>query len=254
MLVFAAVAMQASGTISQQNKIHFDTDSEPIGIDNRCTGCISHRIEDFDGPLVNSNRSIKGFGGSKTLNVKIGTISWKWLDDEGQSHKFVIPKSFYNPSGNVRLFSPQHWAQTQKDTKSGIGSETLRDTVTLFWNDRKNKVTVPLGKTDNVATFYTAPGYSKFEAFCSTVELDYNQEQDHPIIAYETLIVSDDNDDNQIESANKSTDKESIDIQQEEWCKPVGTNFDLNFKLSNGSNELNIIEDEERPSTNKHRS
>mgnify|MGYP002810390815 CR=1 FL=1 len=27
MLVFAAIAMQASGTISQQNKIHFDTDA-----------------------------------------------------------------------------------------------------------------------------------------------------------------------------------------------------------------------------------
>ncbi len=111
-LVFAAVAMQASGTISQQSKAHFDTDSEPIGIDNRCTGCISHRIEDFDGPLVDSNRSIKGFGGSKTSNVKIGTISWKWLDHEGQSHKFVIPKLFYVPSGDVRLFSPQHWAHT----------------------------------------------------------------------------------------------------------------------------------------------
>jgi hypothetical protein len=57
--------------------------------------------------------------------------------------------------------------------------------------------------------------------------------------------VSDDNDDNQIESANKSTDKQSIDIQKEEWCKPVGTNFDLYFKLSNGSNEPNIIEHEE---------
>jgi hypothetical protein len=61
------------------------------------------------------------------LNVKIGTITWKWLDDEGKSHKFVIPKLFYVPSANVRLFSPQHWAQTQKDAKSGIRNETLRE-------------------------------------------------------------------------------------------------------------------------------
>ena len=76
MLAFAAVAMQAHGP--QQNaSIPFDTDSEPIGVDNRCSGCISHRIEDFDGPLIDSNRSIKGFGGSRMKGVKMGTITWK---------------------------------------------------------------------------------------------------------------------------------------------------------------------------------
>jgi hypothetical protein len=194
-MVFAAVAMSTQRTTHHDNKVVFDTDAEPIGIDNRCTGCISHRIEDFDGPLIDSNRAIKGFGGSKTTNVKIGTITWKWLDDNGQSHKFVIPKSFYVPSGNVRLISPQHWAQTQQSKSKGIGSETLHDKVTLFWNDRKNTLTIPLGKQDNVATFYTAPGYRKFEAFCSTAELNYAQEQEDPIIADETLIVSDDDDD-----------------------------------------------------------
>lgn len=82
--------------------MHFDTDSEPIGIDNWCTGCISHRIKDFNGPLVDSNCAIKAFGGSKTSNNKIGTITWKWLDDEGKSHKkFVIHKPFYVLSGQM---------------------------------------------------------------------------------------------------------------------------------------------------------
>jgi hypothetical protein len=54
-LVFATVAMQANGSTIQETKVQFDTDSEPIGIDNRCTGCISHQIEDVDGPLIDSN-------------------------------------------------------------------------------------------------------------------------------------------------------------------------------------------------------
>ena len=58
MLAFAAVAMNAHASALDAN-IPFDSDSEPIGIDNRCSGCISHRIEDFDGPLIDSNRSIK---------------------------------------------------------------------------------------------------------------------------------------------------------------------------------------------------
>jgi ribosomal protein L40E len=137
----------------KETKVHFDTNSEPIRVKNQCTGCISHQIEDFDRPLVDSNRAIKGFGGSKTTNVKIGTINWKWLDNEGKSHKSVIPKSFCVASGNVHLFSPQHWAQNQHATKYGIGSETLRNTVTLFWNDCKNKLMIPL--------FHASPGCTR---------------------------------------------------------------------------------------------
>jgi hypothetical protein len=54
------------------------------------------RIEDFEGPLEESNQAIKGFSGSRTTGVKIGTMAWKWLDDEGKDEfKFLIPKSFY---------------------------------------------------------------------------------------------------------------------------------------------------------------
>jgi hypothetical protein len=162
-LAFATVAMQGTGGL-KDNHTSFDTDSAPIGIDNRCTGCISHRIEDFEGPLQESNRAIKGFGGTRTTNVKIGTIVWRWNDNQGKHHKFVIPKSFYVPQGNVRLLSPQHWAQTQKDRKptAGTGSETLDDKITLFWKQRKYKLTLPLGRNDNVATFTLADGFKSF--------------------------------------------------------------------------------------------
>jgi hypothetical protein len=52
MMVFAAVAMTAQGTTNHNNRLHFDTGAKKIGINNRCTGCISHRIKDFDGLLV----------------------------------------------------------------------------------------------------------------------------------------------------------------------------------------------------------
>jgi hypothetical protein len=145
MLCFAAVAMQANSSTTHERMATFDTDSEPIGVDNRCTGCISHPIEDFEGTLVDSNRSIKGFGGNKTANVKIGMIAWKWCSDKGKSHKFIIPKSFYVPSGNVHLLSPQHWRQTHKGhdkSKFGTRSETVSNKVTLFWNDQKNQLTI----------------------------------------------------------------------------------------------------------------
>ena len=63
-LAMAAVAMQAEGADSFEHQMTFDTDSSPIRVDNICTRCISHQIEDFEGPLINTGRQIKGFGGS----------------------------------------------------------------------------------------------------------------------------------------------------------------------------------------------
>jgi hypothetical protein len=97
---FVAVAMKAKGLV-QANSVTFDTNSGPIGVNNWCPGCILHRIEDFKGPMRDSNRSTKGFSGSQTTNIKIGTIVWNWDDEQGRTHKFKIPNSFYVPEGNV---------------------------------------------------------------------------------------------------------------------------------------------------------
>ena len=186
LLTLSALAMQsygAKGTYSART-IECDTDSDMIGIDNRCSACISHKIEDFVDTPVRVNRPIKGFGGTKISNVMSGTIQWTWLDDLGQRHKFRIPRSYYVPDGNVRLLSPQHWAKTQvgnnRNRFMGTGSETTCDKVTLFWNQRSNMLTVPISKRNNVATFPTAPGFDKFSAFCQTAEIDYAEEQRSP--------------------------------------------------------------------------
>ena len=63
-LAMAAVAMQAEGADIFEHQMTFDTDSSPIGVETICTGCISHRIKDFESPLIDTRRQIKGFGGS----------------------------------------------------------------------------------------------------------------------------------------------------------------------------------------------
>ena len=94
--------------------VNFDTDSNAIGLGNRCTACISNQIEDFDDPVTNTDRTIRAFAGSST-----GTIVWRWLDDEGKQYKFKIPQSYYVPDGGCRLLSPQHWAKSQCRSESG---------------------------------------------------------------------------------------------------------------------------------------
>ena len=127
--------MQAASNDIHDNVIRFDTDSGLVGIDNRCSACISHKIEDFEGSMQEVNRSIKGFGGTRTYNVKMGTIIWKWTDEDGVQHKFKIPKSYYVPDGKVRLLSPQHWEKYHHNGRKyneNSGSKTLHNKVILF--------------------------------------------------------------------------------------------------------------------------
>ena len=36
--------------------------------------------------VVDCNQTTKGFGGTTTVNIKIGTSVWKWSDNEGKEH------------------------------------------------------------------------------------------------------------------------------------------------------------------------
>ena len=78
----------------EQREIRFDTGSDYIGIDNRCSACLSHNWNDFIGDLTPTNRVVKGFGGTRITNVQMGTIQCSWEDDWG-----VIPNSYYVPDG-----------------------------------------------------------------------------------------------------------------------------------------------------------
>jgi len=130
--VLAAMAFQVQCT-HWETKAAFDLDSFEIGIDNRYSGYISGNPKDFIGQLRDCNRTIKGFMGTKTTNIKIGILVWRWQDDKGRMHKFYIPDSYFVPNCNVRLLSPQHWAKTMKDNKpaEGTGCTTTSKSVQL---------------------------------------------------------------------------------------------------------------------------
>ena len=158
------------------------------------------------------NRAIKGFGGTRTWNVQQGTIIWKFCDDNGMQHKFRIPNSYYVPDGKLRLLSPQHWAKTQSGglrphgpamTVLGHGARagelTTSKSCTLFWNHGRNRLTVPLGPMDNVATFHLAPGFRRFALFCQRAQIDYSNTMDNPLIADSTLISDDEEEEEDIE-------------------------------------------------------
>jgi len=200
-MAMTVLAMQANATIATERKTQFDTDSETIGIDNRCSGCISHVKEDFVGKLRPTDRVVKGFAGTRTTNVQVGTLRWSWEDELGRKHTFTIPNSYYVPDGRVRLLSPQHWSQTQTTgpERDKCGEYTNGRECVLFWGGGKYKIRIPLGKKDNVATFTMASGFEKFRAFCCEAELD---ESTRDVIAMPSGFVSDDEDDDEVETGD----------------------------------------------------
>lgn len=216
------IAAQASDAMED---IHFsyDTDAGLVGVDNRCSACISHDSDDFIGPLEDSNRVIKGYGGTRTTGVKTGTIKWQWEDDQGQVHSHVIPNSYYVPSGKVRLLSPQHWAKERnKNNKrdKDAGEKTNHKEVQLQWANGQHTKTIPLDPNNNVATFRLAPGFTKFQAFCVEIKND-----DKDPITLETIV----------------TDDEGDDIPEREKY----TTHDLQGPVKKKDQLPNVVEDEE---------
>ena len=54
----AVVSMNSKGERIHKNVAKFDSDSAKVGIDNRCSACFSHDINDFEGPVTKVKRSI----------------------------------------------------------------------------------------------------------------------------------------------------------------------------------------------------
>jgi hypothetical protein len=94
-LAMSVLAMHARTAVATERMTQFDTDGEWVGVDNRCTGCISHVRSDFVSDLTPSNRSVKGFGGTRTTNVNVGTIRWKWE----RSNPLATDKSYLDVAG-----------------------------------------------------------------------------------------------------------------------------------------------------------
>ena len=112
-LANVALTCPAKQIASKERIVKFDTNAKPIRVDNQCSVCISPYIEDFVGPLEDTNKTIKGFAGAQTNNPKIATLHWQCLDDLGEMHVFEFPNSYYVPKRELRLLSPQHWAETR---------------------------------------------------------------------------------------------------------------------------------------------
>ena len=128
----AMAIASTTGTITRR-AVNFDTDSGPLGVDNRCLKCMSSQREGFADNLVVVKYNVKGVGGTRVLGM-IGTMNFTCQDDNGMIHRHRIPGSHFAPGLEARLFSPQQFAQSKGDTHPlprGTKESTYEDCVVL---------------------------------------------------------------------------------------------------------------------------
>jgi hypothetical protein len=147
-----------------------DSDSFLIAIDNCCSRCITNSLDDFVSTPANSTTSVRGLGGSVAM-LKVGTVKWSILDDNGTNTEFIIPNVYYNANAPCRLFSPQHVAQELKriDPDQALSSTTHFDRVVLSWDNGRKTKTIRLDPFSNVALTRSSPGYQQFAMYCEQI-------------------------------------------------------------------------------------
>jgi hypothetical protein len=262
-LCLPVIAMAAQSKSVQPSVLPhiFDTDSALIGVDNRASACMSDNIHDFCGPLLPTNRVVRGFAGTKTTNVQMGTIQWRIEDDNGKISTHTIPHSYYVPDGKVRLLSPQHWAKSlpihRRPNKNVAPEMTFHDRVELRWDKDMSVKTILLDPQTNVATFTLAPDFKDFHAFCTMAEMNDDVECDnHPMCtAVEVVSDSEDEADSDDERNNmESVDGNDSDDDEDDVLptQPKTTTFDLDGPSTYTNRMLPIVieDEEERQPTN----
>ena len=92
----AMLSLQAASS-SRDETLHFDTDSFPIKVDN-CSSCsMTHEMKDFVDLPRPVRGVVRGLGGNTVQATHVGTIKWKFEDDDGRVHSILLPGSVYVP-------------------------------------------------------------------------------------------------------------------------------------------------------------
>ena len=120
-----------------------------------------------------------------------------------------------------------------------MGCNTYHNRIVIYWNDNNNRITVPISSENNVATFYSAPGFSKFDIFCEQAQIEYNQECKNPVICKPV----------DIEDEETMSNDRNEDIKwPERKDRPFEVIFDIDGK-SEGAAQIRGVDDRETERT-----
>ncbi len=80
-------------------------------------------------------------GGNKNNAAGIGTVRWKWKDDNGKMHTYDIKNILFFPQSPINILSITEFAEQFGDD-GGTGITTICRKSTFFWNGHKYSRTI----------------------------------------------------------------------------------------------------------------
>ena len=176
----------------RDNHCSLDTDSFPLLVDSGASYCITHCRDDFISPLIPTNTPVKGIIGKSIARWK-GTVKWSVADDEGVSHDFIIPNTYFVQESPIRLLSPQHLSQVHMESGidtmercQGTRSITCGTEIVLEWADQRKRRTMDLCRS-NTGILHSSAGYDNYAAFAQCID-----EED--IVCFDANLIPDDDD------------------------------------------------------------
>jgi hypothetical protein len=166
------IEAEAAKNKERRFRMKFDTDSFDILIDNCCSHTLTNDIKDYIEPPVKSTVRVKGYNGS-TNSTMMGMVKWKIKDDKGKIPSFILPNTYYSPSVETRLLSPQHWAQTRKKGRDSY-CITYHDAIIMRWNRDKYQITAPLDNRKHriVGVVRSSTGITQYLTACQTIDAE----------------------------------------------------------------------------------
>ena len=72
-------------------------------------------------------------GGTQNSARGMGTVRWRWKDDDGRVHEYDIKDVLFFPNSPVNILSVTEFA-TQLEDDEGTGIDTKRTTSRFYWD------------------------------------------------------------------------------------------------------------------------
>jgi hypothetical protein len=203
--------------------VHFDSNSYPIRIDNHALCCMvnaPHHFEDLkliDVGEVEGNKS--------GLDIKgTGTFKFKIKDNNGMTHKIIIPNGLHVSDLKRCLLSQQHWVQDAKDNyPRPKGTRMSQDDEFHYrhWGQAKCQKLIPYNPLTNVPIIYTATLLRAYRAFATTFEA-----MEAPFFQRERVL--------QFPGRGRTIDKR--EFVPEKFLAEENVNYQKNMLASEGAN------------------
>ena len=126
----------------QAETVSFDTDSSHIICDNSANVHICNDKSMFIGDTRKTDQHyVATIAGQKSAASAMGTVRWKWKDDNGKEHSYDVRDVLYFPTSPVNILSVTGFADQLNDN-DGTGIDTKRSKSRFYWQNNQFQRTI----------------------------------------------------------------------------------------------------------------